>query len=235
MNNALRPGPLCLSLTLVVAGCGASPSPRGPERATTVPQRKGVPARVGTSVVPARVAPEPLPAPSHSERLAPLFGATVLETQDGQVVPLYDLMRGKIVLLNFIFTSCGNLCPLATSNLTRVRRLLGDRVGRDIVFLSISIDPETDRPAALKRFAEKFKVTPGWYFLTGKRSDIDQLRRRLGVYDRDAAKDADKFEHTGLLTYGNEPAGRWGAMAVLAEPRDIADAVVRFGELPSLP
>ncbi len=207
-----------LAALAVVANASCAPAPAVSPRATPA------------------LTPPPTSARSSSERLAESLSGTVLKTQEGRPVYLYDeLMKGKIVLINFMFTSCSNLCPFSTANLALVQKELGQRVGRDIVMLSISVDPETDTPAALKKFAERFKVKDGWYFLTGKRTDVDRIRKRLGVYEPDLAKDSDKFEHTGLLTYGNEPSGRWQAIPVLSKASDIVDAVNRVAELRSLP
>ena len=84
--------------------------------------------------------------------------------------------------------------------------LLGDRIGRDIFIISLSIDPEHDTPAVLKEYTATFNARPGWTFATGRIDDINTIRRRLGLYDS-----ADITQHMGLLTFGNEPEGRWGA------------------------
>src|SRR5690242_10787973 len=97
------------------------------------------------------------------------FGNAPLTTQDGKVVHFYDdLLKDKAVVINLIYTHCSASCPLETAKLAQVQRLLGDRVGKDIFFYSISIDPERDTPKALKAYAQRFHVKPGWLFLTGK-------------------------------------------------------------------
>ena len=93
-----------------------------------------------------------------------------LMTQDGKKVHFYDdLIKDKIVAINLIYTHCQYSCPLETARLAQVQRILGDRVGKDIFFYSISIDPEHDTPAELKAYAEKYHAGPGWTFLTGKK------------------------------------------------------------------
>src|SRR5919199_6556164 len=102
------------------------------------------------------------------------FPNVPLITQTGQTVHFYDdLLKGKSVAINVIYTRCKDRCPLETAKLAQVQRLLGDRMGRDIFFYSISIDPEFDTPAVLREYAEKFNAGPGWLFLTGKRDDIN--------------------------------------------------------------
>src|SRR5262245_43126643 len=97
------------------------------------------------------------------------FPNVPLITQDGTTVHFYDdLLKGKKVAVNLIYTSCKDECPLETARLVQVQRLLGDRVGKDVFFYSISIDPKRDTPGVLKAYAEKFGVGPGWLFLTGE-------------------------------------------------------------------
>ncbi len=93
--------------------------------------------------------------------------------------------------------------------------------------VSITLDPGRDTPAVLKQYAEAYGVKRGWYFLTGKPEEIELLRRKLGSYDPDAVVDADKSQHSGLLTYGNETTGAWGAMPVLAQPKRIVQSILR--------
>ncbi|HEY7528645.1 MAG TPA: SCO family protein, partial [Candidatus Deferrimicrobiaceae bacterium] len=148
-----------------------------------------------------------------------------LTTHEGKQVRFYDdLVKDKTVLLNFFYTNCvgENLCPMATANLVRVQRLLGKRVGRDIFMYSITLDPVHDTPKVLKRYARGFGVRPGWWFLTGKREDIEALRRNLGEVDLDPAVDAQKSTHLGILRYGIEPLERWGGCPSLTRAREIA-------------
>src|SRR5262245_46577214 len=97
------------------------------------------------------------------------FPNVPLTAQDGTPDDVDDdLLKGKEVAINLIYTRCKDECPLETARLVQVQRLLGDRVGKDLFFYSISIDPTHDTPTVLKAYAEKFGVGPGWLFLTGK-------------------------------------------------------------------
>ena len=138
-----------------------------------------------------------------------------------------DLVRDKVVAINFMFTGCRIACPVTTPKLVEVQKLLGERAGRDVTFLSITLDPEHDTPGVLDAYARAYGVGPGWYFLTGKQSDIEKLRRKLGVYDRDPVVDADRTKHAGILVLGNEPSGRWKAVATLSKPVRIRQAIER--------
>jgi protein SCO1 len=135
------------------------------------------------------------------------FPNVPLTTQDGQTVHLYDdLLKGKTVVVSLFYSECQDSCPLETARLAQVQRMLGDHMGKDVFFYSISIDPEHDTPAVLKAYAEKFHVGPGWLFLTGKKSDIDLVGRKLGL---DADPTLNRDGHTVDLMIGNEPTGQW--------------------------
>ena len=156
------------------------------------------------------------------------FPNFVLTTHENTTVRFYDdLVKGKVVLINFMFTNCKRFCPVTTPNLVKVQAALGERVGRDVFMYSITLDPATDTPEALKRYAQKVGAGPGWTFLTGKEEAIEKLRRKLGVYNRDAAIDADKTQHGGLVVYGNDAIGRWAAISGLKKPEVIVRAVLR--------
>jgi protein SCO1/2 len=171
-------------------------------------------------------------APSPPDRVAVIRERNLLNipltTHEGRSVRFYDdLVKGRVVAINFMFTTCGDSCPIATANLVQVQRALGDRAGRDVTFLSISLDPDRDTPEVLRTYARAFGVGPGWSFLTGKRADVERLRRALGVRDADARLDADRDQHVGLVVLGNEPRGRWKAIPALAKPVRIRQAIER--------
>lgn len=149
------------------------------------------------------------------------FPNVPLITQDGKTLHFYDdMLKGKIVLINFIYTECGDSCPLETAKLAQVYKLLGDRMGKDIFFYSISVDPRHDTPAVLKAYAKKFHAGPGWLFLTGKREDIDTVRKKIGMAGR---LDEDPLTgHTTSLTLGNEPQGQWMQDSSFDDPQFIS-------------
>src|SRR5262249_23632041 len=120
------------------------------------------------------------------EAAASYFPNVSLLTQDNKQVHFFsDFLKGKIVLINFVFTTWPGVCPTMTSNLRKVQELLGDRVGNDMNMISITVDPEVDTPDALKKYAASFGVKPGWYFLTGPRTELDQVLRKLGGFVAD--------------------------------------------------
>src|SRR5260370_14061418 len=149
-----------------------------------------------------------------------------LLTQDGKKVRFYgDLIKDRIVTINFIYTRCEGVCPGITSNLAKVQRLLGERVGRDIFMYSITLKPEEDSPRALKEYAKAHGVRPGWTFLTGSADDLELLRRKLGFTNPNPDLDKDKSQHIGNVRYGNEPLILWAACPGLASPDWIAESI----------
>ncbi|MFZ6050184.1 SCO family protein [Pseudomonas sp. CR3202] len=154
------------------------------------------------------------------------FPDVPLVTQDGRTVHLYqDLLKGKRVAINMIFTSCPDSCPLSTANLARVRSQLGDQAA-NIHFYSITVDPEHDTPEVLKAYAEKFHAGPDWLFLTGKADDIRLAQQKLGLWSSTDAEDPD--HHLTSLMVGNEPAGQWMRQSTLDNPRFLAAKLSTF-------
>ena len=136
-----------------------------------------------------------------------------------------DLLKGKTVAIELIYTHCLDSCPLETARLAQVQRMMGDRVGRDVFFYSLSIDPKRDTPAVLKEYAEKYHVGPGWLFLTGKKEDIDLVARKLGLYfDPGFNRDG----HSVDLMIGNEPAGMWTKNNATDNPRFLTRIIGRY-------
>jgi protein SCO1/2 len=136
------------------------------------------------------------------------FPNVELVTQHGKKVRFYDdLIKGKVVALELIYTTCKYNCPLETARLVQLQRLLGDRMGKDVFFYSITIEPEHDTPEVLKAYAEKYHVGPGWLFLTGKPDDIKLISKKLGLDKLPNGNDPDG--HMPSLLIGNEATGIW--------------------------
>lgn len=162
-----------------------------------------------------------LAAPKDSPWGAAYFPNVELIDQDGHKLKFYDdVIKGKTVAINFIYTHCGDSCPAETASLKRVQSLLGGRVGKDIFFYSISIDPEHDTPRVLKEYAERFKVGKGWRFLTGSAQDTTLLRKKLGLYRPDVAEKK-LSEHNISFILGNENTGQWLKKTPFDEPRTL--------------
>ena len=127
-----------------------------------------------------------------------------------------DLVKGKTVAINFIFTTCTTICPPLTATFRRVQQDLSER-GADVRLISISVDPSVDTPERLREFAAKFKAGPGWTFVTGDPVQINSLLRVLG------AAVADRNDHTPMVLIGNDRADHWTRSYGLSPP----DALVK--------
>jgi protein SCO1 len=187
---------------------------------------------VGVGLAEEKVAPAPMPKPMPTPKPTTAnspsqsrFPDVMLTTHEGREVRFYqDLIMGKVVLINFMYSTCTDSCS-PTANLARVQRLLGDRVGRDLFMYSISLDPEQDSPQVLRDYVKKNGLQQSWTFLTGSMRDISILRGRLGLRDPDQAVEANKTQHIGAVLYGNERLDRWAACPALLEPREIVKHV----------
>ena len=149
-----------------------------------------------------------------------------LLTHEGKPVRFYDdLMKGKIVTLNFFYTKCDEICPGVTANLAQVQRMLGADVGTKLFMYSFSLKPEEDDVSAIRKYRELFRARPGWTFLTGKPADLETIRRGIGFSYPDPKIDKDKTQHIGNVRYGNEPLMLWGACPGMAHPRFVAESI----------
>lgn len=139
--------------------------------------------------------------------------------QDGNRLRFYDdVLSGKVVVINFIFTNCQGACPLMTQNLKMVRDMLGVELGKDIHFVSISIDPVRDTPAAMKEFAEnQYADEDGWRFVTGDPDNLEYIVKKLGQYN-------DNVEaHSTLLIAANVRTAHWTKIAPNIPPNGVVD------------
>jgi len=167
------------------------------------------------------------PAPSARQRIRNLyFPNIVLQTQDDKEVRFYDdLVKDKVVTINFFYAQCQAVCPLVMANLAKVQQLLGDRVGRDIFMNSISLRSDVDSTAVLKQYADAHGARPGWSLLRGDPKDVEHLRRSLGFTNPDPRVDKDLEQHIGNVRYGNEPLMLWAACPGQARAEWIAESL----------
>ncbi|MGH7342167.1 MAG: SCO family protein, partial [Candidatus Rokuibacteriota bacterium] len=126
---------------------------------------------------------------------APPFALTA---QDERRLSLADL-RGKVVVLTFIYTTCTDTCPLLTGKLVSLQPRLGADFGRRVFFVGVTVDPERDTPARLKGYAVAHGARPeGWAFLTGAPTEIREVSKRYGVYAKKTARG--DVDHTFLTS-----------------------------------
>ena len=158
--------------------------------------------------------------PSQNNPAQGYFGEIPLVNQNGETMRLYsDLIRDKIVVIDFMFTSCTGACPIMSNNFAKIQAWLGPRLGKDVHLISISVDPANDTPAKLKEYAARFKAQPGWYFLTGTQENVNAALAKLGnAVDNPEA-------HQNLFLIGNDRTGLWKKAFGLAEPEALLPVV----------
>ena len=140
--------------------------------------------------------------------------------QDGRKIHFYtDLVKGQTVVMNFIFTTCTTICPPLGASFARVQKELGDKVGRDVRFISISVDPATDTPERLKAWGAKFHAGEGWTFVTGNKVQVDELLRALG------ASSARREDHSPTVLIGNDVLGNWTRTYGLANSSQLVQII----------
>ena len=148
------------------------------------------------------------------------FTDVQLTNQDGVKMRLYsDLISGKTVVISSFYSTCAGICPVMAATLKRIQTALGDRLGRDVILVSITVDPETDTPARLRDYAKSMAAKPGWYFVTGKKENVEEVLHKLGLL-----VDA-KENHKSVMIIGNEPKGLWKKAFGLARSDDIVKMV----------
>jgi protein SCO1/2 len=148
------------------------------------------------------------------------FGDIELLNQDGKTMRLYsDVMKDKVVVINSFFASCTASCPVMSKSLASLQTRFADRLGRDLVLVSITVDPEHDTPAKLHAYAAKWQARPGWYFLTGSRANVDAALKKLGQYVEEPSA------HMNVIVIGNERTGLWKKAFGLAPTDELAKVV----------
>jgi protein SCO1 len=154
----------------------------------------------------------PAPAPEPAAVSAIRIPDVTIQDQNGKSLNFYkDLVKGKVVAVNFVFTTCTAICPSLTATFRRVQQELVERK-LQAQLISISVDPTVDTPERLHDFAAKFKAEPGWTFVTGNAADIDRLLQEFGVAV------ANKNDHTPMILIGNDETGYWTRAYGLSSP-----------------
>jgi protein SCO1 len=140
--------------------------------------------------------------------------------QDGKPVRFYsDLVKGKVVAVNFVFTTCTTICPPMGANFAKLQKILGSRTGKDVHLISVSVDPTIDTPQRMKAWGQKFGAGPGWTLVTGNKEEVTRLLKALGVYTPDINS------HSPLVLVGNDARHQWTRAYGLAAPAKIAELI----------
>jgi protein SCO1/2 len=127
-----------------------------------------------------------------------------LVDQDGRVLSFKgDVIKDNLVVINFIYTACKTSCPIQSTIFSHLQKDLGDRLGKGVILISISMDPGVDVPERLKKIAMKYESQEGWFWLTGKKNNVDRVLLGLGGYS------ADLTEHPSTILIGDSLSGDW--------------------------
>lgn len=146
-----------------------------------------------------------------------------LITHEGKKVRFYDdLLKNKIVSLNFFFANCDEICPIVMPNLVKVRKILGDKIGREMSMYTITLKPQEDNVSVIRNYRKK--IGADWTFFTGKPEDIELVRKGIGFSYPDPKIDGDKTQHIGNVRYGNEALMLWAACPGMAHAEWIAES-----------
>jgi len=183
--------------------------------ASTIPAWSAAPGSGNAAVVPA-----PAANPARTEAASrQYFTDLELVTQNGEEVRFYsDVLKDRVVLINFVFTRCQDACPMLVQKLIKVKQLLGEELSQTVYFVSISIDPERDTPEDMKAFAEKLKAQmKSWIFLTGTPDNVNHIVKKLGQYSPDVE------DHSTLLLAGNVKTRHWMKIPPNIPPGGIAE------------
>lgn len=161
--------------------------------------------------------PRPMRAPVR------LFDALLTDIRAGREVRLIsDVIRNRAVAVSFFFTGCSTICPIQSSVLTRTQALLAKEMGRRVAFVSISIDPFGDTPAAIRRFAGAHSAGPNWHFLKASVSTTDAIRRGFDAFA------STRNDHPPVLAIGRAGTSAWSRLYGLPQPRAVADELRRW-------
>ncbi|MFY0579428.1 SCO family protein [Cystobacter fuscus] len=168
------------------------------------------------------------PAAQSEGKSRSYFTDAPLLTQEGKTVRFYsDVLKDRVVVISFFFTRCQTACPLLTQKLLQVKRELGERFGKEVHFISISVDPAFDTPQELKKFARRHQAeAEGWTFLTGSKEDVGQVLGRLGQTVGEVE------DHTTLFIAGNVRSRHWTRLRPDSPAVTIAERLRELAERP---
>ena len=198
MNNARTPGVVTITLSIVFLFIGSS----------SLMAQEASPAAKQT------------PAATAESGSKKYFTDIQLVNQNGEKMRFYsDLLQNKVVVINSFFATCTGSCLPLNRNLEKLQKALGDHMGKEVYFISISVDPTVDTPPNLKAYAKKLNAGPGWYFLTGDKENVDFALKKIGHFVDT------KTDHLNIFIIGNERTGLWKKAFGLARDDELMKVV----------
>ena len=148
---------------------------------------------------------------------------TTLLDQDGRSVHLRrDVVGERIVVVNFVYTTCTTVCPVASAMFGELQQRLGEQLGREVALVTITVDPLRDTPARLKAYAAKFEARPGWTWLTGPSVAVNDVLKGMGAYAPDFT------QHPLMVLIGDGKRGSWTRFAGTPDPQRLAAHVTQL-------
>lgn len=148
------------------------------------------------------------------------FKDIVLTDQNGHRVRLYeDVIKDRTIVMNSFFASCKGACPIMTQTYASLQDRFADHLGKDLMLVSITVDPDNDTPPKLAAYARKAKAKPGWLLLTGSKDEVTRALKKIGQYSETPQ------EHLNIMIVGNDRTGLWKKAFALAKPEEIAGIV----------
>jgi protein SCO1/2 len=144
----------------------------------------------------------------------------VLRDQEGRKVRFYsDLIKDRVVVLSFFYTSCAYSCTLQGRTFSKLQSLLGERLGKSVFLISVTIDPATDDPAKLKAWSKRYDVQTGWTLVTG---DVAEMNKLLKPFTGSTAGES---THLPATFIGNDKKGLWTSALGVFPAMDLLRAV----------
>jgi protein SCO1/2 len=144
-----------------------------------------------------------------------------LSDQEGRKVRFYsDLIKDKVVVLSFFYTSCNYTCSMQGKTFSKLQSLLGERLGKSVFLISVTTDPAKDDPALLKAWGKRYDVQSGWTLVTGEASELNKLLIPF------TGNRAGAGMHLPSTFIGNDRTGLWTSAAGVFEPEALLNAVV---------
>ena len=127
------------------------------------------------------------------------------------------VVKDRVAVITSFFTSCTAFCPMTQERLARLAKRLHERMGKDVVFVSVSVDPANDTAAAMKAWGKKHKIGPGWTLVSGQTENVESLLKSLGLF-------VDIQRHQSMLIIGNQKQG-WVRVSSWSSPAKLAQVI----------